>query len=160
MLIKHPNLQYWCTWHCISHLHLHELGVVVLEVGVIDLAHGVNVLWPHLFGRLAAVRHQELIKVPNHRGWGGEGERGLRGKMDWSWEVGTESFNTLPLLLQIQQVCRIQYHHTIALMDSYTHSQCRISRVCGRCILSVEFRWWGPWNSTLALIQEVYNHTS
>ena len=40
--LKKSIIQYSCT--CIAHLHLHELGVVVFEVGVVDLAHGVHVL--------------------------------------------------------------------------------------------------------------------
>ena len=46
------------------HLQLHEFGVVVFEVGVVDLAHGVQVLRPHLQSYFSAVGHQELIEVP------------------------------------------------------------------------------------------------
>ena len=49
-----------------TYLQLHESTGVALEVGVVDLAHGVHVLIPHFLGYMALIGHQKLVEDSAH----------------------------------------------------------------------------------------------
>ena len=50
----------------VTYLQLHESTEVALEVGVVDLAHGVHVLVPHFLGYVAFIGHQKLVEDSAH----------------------------------------------------------------------------------------------